>query len=127
MIQPERGLIPTLLDASAVEPEPIVSGTRLSECPYVTAEPRSFNLAAVEQTEKTVALTIGNEALESNEPLDWTITEAPLDCAAPSDVSWLSADVTEGTTPSAGGSATVAVTASTVGPRRRRCEPRCSA
>jgi Zinc carboxypeptidase len=115
MIQRLRGLIPTLLDPAAVSPEPIVAGTRLSECPYVTAEPRSFSLAATEQTERTATLTIGNQALESNEPLDWTITEAPLDCDAPSDVSWLSADVTEGTTPSAGGSSTVAVTASTIG------------
>jgi hypothetical protein len=72
-------------------------------------------LAATEGTAETVALTIGNEAVEADEPLDWTITEAPLDCAAPSDVSWLSADVTEGTTASGGGSSPVAVTASTAG------------
>ena len=115
LIQPLRGLIPTLLDPDAVSPEPIVEGTRLSECPFVTAAPRSFPLAATEGTEKTVPLTIGNEAVEADQTLDWTITEAPLDCSAPSDVSWLSADVTEGTTASGGGSSTVAVTASTAG------------
>ncbi len=98
LAQPERGLIPSLFDAAAVPPEPIVVGTRLFECPYVTAAPRSFATAAVEGSQSVEALTIGNPTPDADEPLTWTITEAVSDCSSPSDVSWLSASQTAGTT-----------------------------
>jgi hypothetical protein len=115
LAQPLRGLIPTVLDSAAVDPEPIVAGARLFECPFVTVAPRSFATAAVEGTQTVEQLTIGNTAAEVDEPLNWTITEAVSNCSSPSDVSWLSVDQTSGTTASAGGSTAVAVTASAVG------------
>ena len=116
LAQPLRGLIPTVLDGAAVAPEPIVAGTRLFECPFVTAAPRSFALAAVEETQTVEQLTIGNTAAELDEPLNWTITEAASDCASPSDVPWLSTDQASGSTLSGGGeTSTVAVTVSATG------------
>lgn len=116
LAQPLRGLIPTVLDGAAVAPEPIVAGTRLFECPFVTAAPRSFALAAVEETQTVEQLTIGNTAAELDEPLNWTITEAASDCSSPSDVPWLSTDQTSGSTLSGGGeTSTVAVTVSATG------------
>ena len=81
LAQPQRGLIPTLFDQAAVSPEPIVVGTRLFECPYVTVAPSSFSTTAVEETETTETLTIGNQSPDADEPLDWTITEAVSDCS----------------------------------------------
>ena len=51
--------------------------------------------------------------LEVDEPLNWTITEA--DCAAPSDVGWLSAEQSTGSTSSGGGTSSVDVTVSAEG------------
>ncbi len=115
LAQPLRGLIPTVLDSDAVDPEPIVAGARLFECPFVTVAPRSFATAAVEETQTVAQLTIGNTAPELDEPLNWTITEAVSNCSSPSDVGWLSVDPSSGTTASGGGSTAVAVTASAVG------------
>ena len=114
LAQPQRGLIPTLFDEAAVPPEPIVVGTRLFECPYVTAAPRSFATSAVEETESVETLTIGNQSPDADEPLNWTITEAVSDCSSPSDVSWFSASQTSGTT-QAGASKEVDLTFSAVG------------
>ena len=65
LAQPQRGLIPTLFDAAAVDPEPIVVGTRLFECPYVTAAPRSFSTSRGRGDETVETLTIGNLSPES--------------------------------------------------------------
>jgi hypothetical protein len=108
--QSQRGLIPTLLDPAAVDPEPILEATRLSECPHVTASPRSLTPATPEDTDTTETLTIGNVAVEADEPLNWTITEAASDCASPSDLPWVSASQTSGTTASQGGSTDVELT-----------------
>ena len=82
----------------------------------MTAAPRSFALAAVEETQTVEQLTIGNTAAELDEPLNWTITEAASDCSSPSDVPWLSTDQASGSTLSGGGeTSTVAVTASATG------------
>ena len=114
MVQRQRGLIPTLFDPAAVDPEPILVGTRLYECPYVTAAPRSFAKAAVEGTQTVDTLTIGNPTPDAGEQLDWTITEAQSDCSSPSDVSWFSAGQTSGTTAS-GASTSVTLTFSAFG------------
>jgi hypothetical protein len=103
--QAQRGLIPTLLDPAAVAPEPMIAATRLSECPHATASPRTIEASAVEDTETTATLTIGNVAVEADEPLNWTITEAASNCSAPSDLTWVSVSQTTGTTPSGGSTA----------------------
>jgi hypothetical protein len=96
--QPQRGLIPTLLDGQAVAPEPMVAGTRLFECPQVAAAPRSFSAATPEDTETTATLAIGNETDEVGQDLSWAITEAESDCSSPSDLTWLTTGATSGTT-----------------------------
>jgi hypothetical protein len=115
MAQPQRGLIPTLFDPAAVAPEPLVVGTRLFECPYVTASPRSFSVAADEGTDAPATLAIGNQAVELDQPLEWTITEAQSSCSSPTDLPWARADQTSGTTPSGGGSTNVTLTFSAAG------------
>jgi len=112
MAQPLRGLIPTLLDDQAEEE--MVDGQRLMVCPQAAVDPASISVAAVEETETTAPLTIRNEAVEPNQPLEWTITEAATDCSAPSDLGWVRAATTSGTTPS-GSSTTVTVTFSADG------------
>lgn len=114
LAQPLRGLIPTLLDAQAVAPEPMVGGMRLFECPYVTASPRSFSRTLQQGTQTTASFTIGNQAVEVNEDLNWTITEAVSDCSSPSDLTWFSAAQTAGTTTSSS-STNVTLTFTAVG------------
>ncbi|MFN2468708.1 MAG: M14 family zinc carboxypeptidase [Gaiellaceae bacterium] len=113
MAQPLRGLIPLLLDDQAAEE--LVAATRLSECPHVTASPRSFTVATQEGTQKTATLAIGNAAVEANEPLEWTITEAASSCSTPGNLPWFSAAQTSGTTASGGGSTNVQLTFSAAG------------
>jgi zinc carboxypeptidase len=110
MIQPQRGLIPTLLDPQAVDPEPMIATQRLSECPHVNAFPRDVSVVAAEDVEKTETLTIANVATELDEPLEWTITEAVSDCSTPSDLPWVSTSRTSGTTESGGAAVDVDVT-----------------
>lgn len=112
MAQPLRGLIPPLLDDQAAEE--MVDGQRLSECPHAAVSPGSLAAAAEEDTETTDSLTIANEAVEPDEPLEWTITEAASDCSSPSNLGWVSAGVTAGTTPS-GSSTPVTITFSADG------------
>jgi len=107
--QVQRGLIPTLLDAAAVAPEPMIAGRRLTECPEVGVSTRSIAASLPEDTETTETLTIENNAVEADEPLNWTITEAASDCATPSDLPWVSVSPATGTTPSGGGSTDVEV------------------
>jgi hypothetical protein len=109
-----RGLIPMLLDGAAVPPSPIVAGLRLFECPHVTASPTSVSVATAEGTAKTTSLSIGNEAVEAEEDLNWTITEAASDCSSPTDLGWVTAGQTGGTT-RAGSSTDVALTFSGAG------------
>jgi hypothetical protein len=115
LAQPLRGMIPMMFDTSSVTPSPIVQGIRLFECPYVTAAPRSWTNTLLEGKTTTGTLAIGNTAPEVDEPLNWTITEAVSDCASPSDLPWVSADVTGGSMPSQGGSRNVTLTFSSVG------------
>ncbi len=96
MRQEQRGLIPLLLDAQAAEEW--TSGVRLSECPSAATAQDSLDAAAVENTQTSLTLTIANETTEENQPLNWTITEAAENCASPSDLGWVSAAVTAGTT-----------------------------
>lgn len=95
--QPLRGLIPTLLDADAVSPEPMVEGQRLFACPHADAAPRMLAASAVEETEATATVAVSNETAEP-EDLEWTVTEAESDCSAPSDLPWVSATPAAGTT-----------------------------
>ena len=111
LAQPLRGLIPMLLDASTLPPiEPpapvgaIVHGTRLFECPHITAAERSYAKTLLEGQTTSDTLMIGNIAPEVDEPLNWTITEAVSDCATPSDLPWVGTSATSGSVASAGGS-----------------------
>ena len=122
LAQPLRGLIPMLLDASTLPPiEPpapvgaIVHGTRLFECPHVTAAERSYSKTLLEGKTTSDTLTIGNIAPEVDEPLNWTITEAVSDCATPSDLPWVSTSATSGSVASAGGSQNVSLNFNTAG------------
>ena len=83
MAQAQRGLIPLLLDAQAVEEW--VAADRLSECPHATVAPGSLSTSAVEDTETSELLTVSNIAVEPEESLAWTITEAAEDCSEPRD------------------------------------------
>jgi hypothetical protein len=115
LAQPLRGLIPMMFDTSSVTPSPIVQGIRLFECPFVTAAPRNYANTLLEGKTKVETLALGNIAPESDEPLNWTITEAATDCASPSDLPWVSASATSGSVPSQGGSRNVNLTFSSVG------------
>jgi hypothetical protein len=97
MAQPLRGLINIVLDGQT-PPAPIVAAQRLFECPHAEVEQESLSAAAVEDTETTRTLTVANRALEPEEDLDWTITEAATDCSAPSDLGWVRVDRTSGST-----------------------------
>ena len=114
LAQPLRGLIPMIFDAASADPSPIVEGDRLFECPHAAAAPASLSAATPEETETTVELTVANEALEPDQDLVWSITEAASDCSEPSDLGWLSAAPAAGTTGSSSTS-TVEVTLSAVG------------
>ncbi len=114
LAQPLRGLIPMIFDAASADPSPIVEGDRLFECPHAAAAPASLSAATPEETETTVELTVANEALEPDQDLVWSITEAASDCSEPSDLGWLSAAPAAGTTGSSSAS-TVKVTLSAVG------------
>jgi hypothetical protein len=107
MAQPQRGLIPLLLDAQAVEEW--TGGLRLYECPYITVAGAGLDTTATEGSTTTGSLTIANVALEPDEPLNWTITEAADDCSSPSDLDWVSASASAGTT-ATGASADLEVT-----------------
>ena len=122
LAQPLRGLIPMLLDSATLPPiEPpapvgaVVHGLRLSDCPLLTAAPRTFSATLFDGQSETETLAIGNIAPDANEPLNWTITEAVSDCASPSDLPWVSASLGSGSTPSQGGNTNVQVTLSTAG------------
>jgi hypothetical protein len=115
LAQKLRGLIPMMFDTASSSPSPIVAGTRLFECPYLTAAPRTFSATLFDGQSETETLAIGNIATEVDEPLNWTITEAASDCATPTDLPWVSASLTSGSTPSGGGSTSVDVTLTTVG------------
>ncbi len=97
MAQRERGLIPLLLDAQAAEE--MVDGTRLYECPFAAVD-GGIDAGVVEDTQEAVPLTISNLAPEADQPLNWTITEAAASCDTPSDIAWLSAAATSGSTAS---------------------------
>ena len=114
LAQPLRGLIPMIFDAASADPSPIVEGDRLFECPHAAAAPASLSAATPEETKTTVELTVANEALEPDQDLVWSITEAASDCSEPSDLGWLSAAPAAGTTGSSSAS-TVEVTLSAVG------------
>ena len=107
MSQPQRGLIPLLLDGQAAEP--LLDAERLMECPHAQVDPDSISTTAVEDTQTTVELTVSNIAVEPDEDLDWTITEAASDCSDPSDLGWVGVDPASGTTASSS-STTVDVT-----------------
>lgn len=81
-----------------------------SECttPVIDVTPASLAATQLrgEQTPHTV--TIANTALAGGAAATWTITEATTSCASPSDVSWLSASPTSGST---AGQRSTAVTA----------------
>src|SRR4051794_26156191 len=99
MAQPLRGLIPTILDAADVAPEPIIAGLRLFQCPFVAPFPRIHGATANEGSSTTAPLTIGNQAVEAvGTGLTWSLTEAASDCASPGDLPWLSESATSGTT-----------------------------
>jgi hypothetical protein len=98
LAQPLRGLIPTLLDANAVSPEPIVAGTRLFDCPHVTASPRSFAVSAVIGGETAATLAIGNAAVGVEEDLEWTLAETTSGCGSPGELDWFGADPAAGIT-----------------------------
>jgi hypothetical protein len=71
----------------------------------IDVDPDSLS-ATVEKGDATMqSLTVSNTATDGGTDLDWTITEAPADCAAPGDVPWLSAAPVTGTTAAAGGTA----------------------
>ncbi|MGH9245933.1 MAG: PxKF domain-containing protein [Acidimicrobiales bacterium] len=107
MAQPERGLIPLVLDDQAVEE--MLDAQRLNECPHVDVAQETVAAAAVEGSAVIETLTVANLAAEPDEDLAWTITEAAADCAAPSDLPWVSVDPANGETP-ASSSTDIAVT-----------------
>ena len=122
LAQPLRALIPMLLDASTLPPiEPpapvgaIVHGTRLFECPRITAAERNYAKTLLEGQTTSDTLVIGNTAPEVDEPLNWTITEAVSDCATPSDLPWVGTSATSGSVASAGGVQNVLVNFNTAG------------
>ena len=98
LAQAQRGLIPTLLDAQAVDPEPMIATTRLMECPHVLAFPRHLSESVRRGDDERERLTIGNLAREEDEPLEWTLAEAESDCSAPTDLPWVRLSRTAGTT-----------------------------
>ncbi len=102
MIQPLRGLINIVLDGQT-PPAPIVAAERLYECPHAAVTPGAVAAGAVEGTQAEIPLEIRNLAVEADEPLDWTITEAASDCSEPADLPWLTLDATSGTTASSAG------------------------
>lgn len=99
MAQPLRGLLNIVLDPQT-PPAPIIAAQRLFECPHAEVAPESLSAAAIEDEETTVALTVANRAVEPDEGLDWTITEAESDCSTPSDLGWVSVAPTSGSTAS---------------------------
>ena len=112
LAQAQRGLIPLLLDAQAVEEW--VDGQRLFECPHAAVSPASLSVGAVEGTQTTRTLTVSNLAVEPNQNLNWTITEAQADCSSPSNLGWVSTSPASGTT-APSGTSNVTVTFSTAG------------
>ncbi len=114
MAQAQRGLIPLLLDDQAVEE--MLDGQRQYACPYVTTGASTFNVGTIEGTSTTASLAINNIAVEPNQPLTWTITEAASSCASPSDLGWVSASATSGSVASGGrGSTNVTLTFNAAG------------
>jgi len=101
MAQPLRGLIPLILDGRTEElGAPIITaGQRLFECPNAAVTPGRLDVT-VDGARSVETLTVGNQAVELDEPLVWSITESAGDCAAPSDLSWVAIGTSSGTTPS---------------------------
>jgi hypothetical protein len=99
MAQPLRGLINIVLDGQT-PPAPIVAAERIYECPHAEVTPERLTAAVAEGARQTVPLTIANIAVEPDQELDWTITEAEDDCDSPSDLTWVSAGAASGSTPS---------------------------
>ena len=80
----------------------------------IDVDPDSLTATLEKGDSSTQSLTISNTGTDGGEDLSWTITEAPADCAAPGDVSWLAAAPPLGTT-AAAGSSTVNVTLDSTG------------
>jgi hypothetical protein len=91
-----------------------VAAERIFECPHATTTSGDLRQELVEGTSATTGLTISNIAVEPNQPLTWTITEALSSCTSPSDLSWVSASSTAGTTPT-GSTAALTVTFNATG------------
>jgi hypothetical protein len=96
LAQPHRGLIPLLLDDQAAEE--MVDGVRLYECPWITVDPAGLAAGTVEGGATGANLAINNIAVEPDQDLEWTITEASDDCSSPSDLGWVSTSTSAGTT-----------------------------
>ena len=76
--------------------------------------PPSLSETLTPDTQASQNMTISNGGKEHGADLTWTITEAASDCSVPSDVPWLSAAPTAGTT-AAADSTNVAVTFDSTG------------
>ena len=107
LAQPQRGLIPLLLDGSATEPW--TSAERVPCDPKIEVSPPSMSVGATEGASVPAALAISNTQQEAGHNLSWQVTEAESDCSTPSDLGWLSTSPAQGTTPP-GGSTDVTVT-----------------
>ncbi len=95
MTQPLRGLLNIVLDP--VQPSgPIIGAQRVNECPEAQVS-GGVSAAAVENTTTSGSFNVANVTTDAGEDLNWTITEAASDCAAPSDLGWVSAATTSGT------------------------------
>lgn len=92
-----------LLDGQAAEPW--TDADRLGECPIVSVDTESIDVAVVEDEQTTETVTISNIVTDPVEILDWTITEAVADCADPSDLGWVSASLDAGSTDAGAGTA----------------------
>lgn len=112
LAQPQRGLIPLLLDGAATEPW--TSAERVPCDPQAQVAPESVSAGVPEGLSVEAALAIANVQTEEGHNLNWEITEAEVDCSTPSDVSWLGAQPRSGTVAPAG-SSTVTVTLDAAG------------
>lgn len=95
------------------------TGTQAFDLPPVCradigVAPPSLSETLTPDTQASQNLTISNGGKEHGADLTWTITEAASDCSVPSDVPWLSAAPTAGTT-AAADSSNVAVTFDSTG------------
>ncbi len=95
----EDGVVFVEVDLDTVE---AVIGVALPLCgdpPTITVAPASLMSDQPADTQAVEPLTVGNTG---SVDLDFTVTEAPADCAAPSDLPWVSALPTGGTVAPAG-------------------------